>query len=178
MPKIIKEKEIKKKSATKKKAIASDAYVPKKYNYTMKPGKPSIYTQELADEICMAVSTCTLGLNKLCEINPSWPAKQTINEWRVLNREFAAQYHEAKKIQADLYAEECMDIVDASSVEEAQLSKIRVNTRQWIASRLLPKVYGDSKAVEEDKEKQRKEELEKMLDEAMQKAIKSKERDY
>jgi hypothetical protein len=143
-----------------------------------KMGRPTKYTQELADEICMAVSTCTLGLGKLCALHPSWPDRDTINTWRVLNRDFSAQYHEAKKIQADLYAEECMDIIDASSIEEAQLSKIRVNTRQWVASKLLPKVYGDSKAVEEDKEKQRKEEIEKMLHDAMAKAIKSKERDY
>ena len=142
--------------------------------------RPTKFTQELADDICMQVSCCTLGLNKLCalEKNAHWPTKETINEWRVLNRAFSAQYHEAKKIQADLYAEEIAEITDATDPEWANVAKLRVNTRQWIASRLLPKVYGDSKAVEEDKEKQRSAEVEKMLNDAMDKIVKSKERDY
>ncbi len=123
----------------------------------MKVGAPSIYTPELAALICKKVATSTLGLRKLCAENPELPCFQTIYEWRYMYKEFGELYAQAKRVQADLLAEEILEICDESSGdvkydkdgneslngEYVARSRLRVDTRKWMASKLLPKMYGD-----------------------------------
>jgi hypothetical protein len=126
-------------------------------------GRPSKYTEALAKEICEAIATNAIGLKKLCALHPNWPDKATIHLWKIKNEEFYDLYARAKQKQADLMAEECLDIADDSSSdtiidengnarcdnEFVQRSRLRIDTRKWLASKLLPKVYGtqDNKSI-------------------------------
>lgn len=126
-------------------------------------GRPTKFSKELADKICRIVSTHPYGLKKLTRMFPEFPSESTINEWRLDYKEFSVSYAQAKLIQADLLAEECLDISDDSSNdtnidrhgnetlngEWVARSRLRVDTRKWMASKLLPKQYGDSKYLEE-----------------------------
>lgn len=123
-------------------------------------GRPTDYNEEIANEICEAVATSSLGLTKLCEINPHFPARDTIYRWRWRYPMFSDKFNEAKKCQAELGAEEMLEIADDAindymenvddnkkvgytfKGENVQRSKLRVETRKWIASKLLPKAYG------------------------------------
>ena len=40
-------------------------------------------------------------------------------------------------------AEETLEIADAASPQEAQVAKLRVDTRRWLASKMAPDEYGD-----------------------------------
>lgn len=120
-------------------------------------GRPSDYNDEIADIICDLVSTSTLGLPKLCQQNPELPDHTTINRWRLRHESFRTKYAQAKREQADLLAEEILQIADDGSndtyVNDEGLhltnydviarSRLRVDARKWVASKLLPKVYGD-----------------------------------
>lgn len=126
-------------------------------------GRPSMYTQELADLICLRTATSTFGLKKLCDMYDDLPNHDTVFQWRYKNKEFADQYTKAKIAQAELLAEEIIDICDdgrndwmLSLSEEEQLayklngehvnrSRLRIDTRKWHASKLLPKIYGTPK---------------------------------
>ncbi len=122
-----------------------------------KSGRKSIFTPELSAAICKAIATTTDGLRKMVLNNPGFPSAQTICEWRFDHPLFAEQYAQAKRIQADLLAEEILEISDDSSndfiedkegneklnSEHVQRSRLRVDSRKWIACKLLPKVYGD-----------------------------------
>lgn len=126
-----------------------------------KAGRPTDYTPELGSLICQRVATSTLGLNKICMAD-DMPVKSTVNLWRYKYPEFSAQYAQAKLVQADLLAEECIDIADDDSndikvnfegeevanTEFIARSRLRIDTRKWLASKLLPKQYGP---VVEDK---------------------------
>jgi hypothetical protein len=144
-----------------------------------KGGRPTSYTPELAAEICQAVATSEYGLKRLCEMHPHWPAKITINLWRFKDLNgFSAQYNKAKQAQIDLLVEQCMDISDDISrdtvvnnqgnevcnSEYVNRSRLRVDTRKWIASKLVPRVYGDAKQLEikTEENEQLKEELKKL----------------
>lgn len=125
-----------------------------------KQGRPTDYNEEIANEICEAVATSSLGLTKLCELNPHFPARDTIYRWRWRYPNFSDQFNEAKKNQAEIMADELIEISDDSvndymetidenqkigyklKGENVQRSKLRVETRKWIASKLLPKAYG------------------------------------
>jgi|ERR1043166_1115713 hypothetical protein len=124
-------------------------------------GRPTLYTQELADLICERVATSTFGLLRLCAIHDDMPEKITVNVWRRRYPEFAAQYAQAKLFQADLLAEEMLDIADDATNdwmetfdeegnegwkfngEHVQRSRLRIDTRKFLAAKLLPKQYGD-----------------------------------
>ena len=128
----------------------------------IKEGRPTKYSKELADRICKAVSTKPYGLQKICSEYSDFPAVDTIREWRLDHEYFSAKYARAKLHQAELLAEDCLDIADDSmgdltlnskgeeifNSEFATRSKIRIDTRKWLASKLLPKAYGDRTQVE------------------------------
>jgi hypothetical protein len=40
-------------------------------------------------------------------------------------------------------AEQTLDIADSASPQEAQVAKLRVDTRRWLASKMAPDEYGD-----------------------------------
>ncbi len=41
-------------------------------------------------------------------------------------------------------ADEVISIADAASAEDYNPARLRVDTRKWILSKMLPKVYGDA----------------------------------
>jgi len=135
---------------------------PKKTNKALKEiapkknGRPPIYNLELGKKVCRLIATSTMGLHKLCRLNPDLPSHTVIYEWRLDHPEFADQYAHAKQIQADLLAEEILEISDDSSFdiidtpdgpkfnsEYCARSRLRVDSRKWLACKLMPKVYGD-----------------------------------
>lgn len=136
----------------KKIAIKSKAKVETSVIEEVKPknkgGRPSLCTKELADEICRKISTSTIGLRALRKLNPHWPDQETIFGWRLDHQWFANQYATAKFAQAELFAEEIIEISDDSRGEEVPSGRLRTDSRKWIASKLLPKVYGDTKNFE------------------------------
>jgi hypothetical protein len=123
-----------------------------------KIGAPTDYTEELADRICETIATSNLGTNKLCVIHKDWmPSPDTIYKWRYRHKEFADKYALAKAKQAELMAEELMDIADDGmndtyvdengnlkvDTDVVARSRLRVDTRKWYASKLAPKIYGE-----------------------------------
>ncbi|PXW28246.1 hypothetical protein SAMN05192542_104138 [Paraburkholderia caballeronis] len=89
------------------------------------------------------------------------PGRQTVLGWLADkdNEGFRTRYAYAREAQADLYAEECIEIADTpvlgtktvsrewgEEVTEADMiehRRLQVLTRQWYASKLAPKKYGD-----------------------------------
>ena len=76
--------------------------------------------------------------------------------------EFSDQYARAREAQADKLAEEALQIADdgrsdtyvdgdgnvKTDTEVIQRSKLRVDTRKWLASKMAPKKYGDKVQAE------------------------------
>jgi|HubBroStandDraft_2_1064218.scaffolds.fasta_scaffold911343_2 hypothetical protein len=144
----------------------------KKTNPKNKGGRPSDYTTEKADLICKIISTTTWGLPKICSYFKSVydiPCESVVREWRLNHEEFATKYARAKLAQADILAEECLDISDNSTPEDYNVNRLRIDTRKWLASKLLPRQYGDKslleqKTEENDKLKEELRELRANLD--------------
>jgi hypothetical protein len=125
-----------------------------------KMGRPSRYTKELADEICRAIATSSKGLKRMCEENEHWPDITTIFNWLWTNQgdgDFSQCYARAREQQCEYFADEIVDIADDGthdySVDEdgnrvvdhdhIQRSRLRVDTRKWILSKLKAKKYGE-----------------------------------
>lgn len=136
---------------------------PKGQKGLLKPtlGRPTIYTQDLADTICTYIATTSKSLRKICEIVGIDPI--TITRWLREKDDFCIQYTHAKEEQADLMCDEIMEIADDSSndidriddfgnpIENREFisrSRLRVESRKWLASKLKPKKYGDKQSID------------------------------
>lgn len=49
----------------------------------------------------------------------------------------------AREQQQDALVDECIDIADGATEETVQSARLRIWARQWQASKLAPKKYGD-----------------------------------
>lgn len=122
---------------------------------------PKSNQKEIKDAICHLISTTTYGLRKITELLhkeiDNAPDLSTIMWWLVKDKAFSEQYAQAKESQCDLFAEELIDIADDSSLDMAfteegkpyvnkehiNRSRLRVDTRKWLLSKLKAKKYGD-----------------------------------
>jgi hypothetical protein len=122
--------------------------------------RPSSFTQEIADRICERL-VAGESLRAICS-DDDMPAISTVLRWIPANPAFREQYAHARELQAETFADEINDIADDGSNdwmekrnrdgdvigyvvngEAVQRSKLRVDARKWIASKLYPKKYGD-----------------------------------
>lgn len=146
------------KPATKKDAksqAVKKELVPKK-----KHGRPTRYSDEVGKAICARLATGEESLRKIC-LDDNMPAESTVRDW-ALNPEhpFSAQYVRAREIGYHAMADEIIDISDDGSrdiktvmrdgqeIEQLdhdhiQRSRLRVESRKWMVSKMLPKIYGD-----------------------------------
>lgn len=112
------------------------------------------YSEELADKICNEIATSSKGLHAICKVIEIHPS--TVFDWIANKKDFADKYARAREAQADFLADELISIADDSSkdtivTEKGEIpnnewinrSRLRVDTRKWIASKLKPKKYGD-----------------------------------
>jgi len=124
------------------------------------PGQPTMYNEEIADKICSLIATSSKGLPQICREDDSLPAVSTIRLWISKHPEFLDKYLSAKQLQAHWYTEETLEIAkeqhcyfDSDGQERMDpgfvaWQKLNINTRQWHASKLAPKVYGDKTQTE------------------------------
>src|SRR5260221_2586340 len=117
-----------------------------------KGGRPSMYTQELANKICAQLAE-GISLRTVC-LGEDMPTKTTVFNWLGTNKSFVDQYARAKEESADAMAEEILDLSDGAidvikngaekkSGALAQSVRLQVDTRKWIMSKMKPKKYGD-----------------------------------
>lgn len=120
----------------------------------MPGGRPSDYTQEIATLICERIVEGE-SLRSICR-DEAMPPIRTVFQWLAKHEEFSHQYARAREAQADTYADEITEIADDGSRDYVQTengpvidhdhiarSRLRVDARKWIASKLKPKKYGD-----------------------------------
>lgn len=174
----------KKKAAPKKDSVNSTAdplYIPIPENRAMVPyvkmGRPTLWTQELADEICGRIM---LGepVRQICLLE-HMPCEASVYMWLARYRDFMEQYTRARRVQAERMADELLEIADDGrndwierensrtgevyvvlNPEAAMRSKLRIDARRWLMGKYKPKKYGDYAGRPENKKDSDKEKIE------------------
>jgi hypothetical protein len=121
-------------------------------------GRPSIYSKAVADAICLRLQNGE-SIRSICK-DPGLPSRRTVLNWLNSNESFLRQYENAKIDGLESLAEEMIDIADngtndwmdkndpenpgySYNGEHVQRSRLRLDTRKWLLSKLLFKKYGD-----------------------------------
>ncbi len=118
------------------------------------------YSPEIADQICYRLAEGE-SLRAICT-SPGMPDQNTVRGWMLDDvGGFAAKHARARELQAFLWADEIVEIVDDATNdwmdrqrgngtiervfnrEHYERSRLRADTRKWMVAKLLPKVYGD-----------------------------------
>ena len=124
----------------------------------MPGGRPSKYSDKLVATICERLIEGQ-SLREICR-DDDMPGERTVYAWLSQREDFQQRYALAREAQADLMAEEILDIADNASNdwmerngddnegwqvngEHIQRSRLRVDSRKWLMSKLKPKKYGD-----------------------------------
>lgn len=133
-----------------------------------KVGRPSIYTAKLADSILARMMEGE-SLRVIC-FDTTMPNASTVHAWVLEDKKehiddleeigFSKKYARARDIQAEVMFEEILEIADDGSndymsitkgdetynVEDREVtnrSRLRVDSRKWYLSKVLPKKFGD-----------------------------------
>lgn len=123
-------------------------------------GHPTSYTAEIADRILDELMEGRLLID-ICD-DPGMPTARTIRQWVQVDREgFAQRYDRARELGFHAMADQMLAIADdgrndwtiyrkndgtAELVldhEHISRSKLRVNSRKWLLTKMLPRIYGD-----------------------------------
>jgi transposase-like protein len=122
-------------------------------------GRPSIYSQELVDEICRRLSLGE-GLASICR-DEGMPAQSQIYVWLNRHPDFQESYTRAREEQAETHADQIVAIADETpallevrdkdgniidiKLDSAYIAwqKQRIDARKWNAAKQRPKKYGD-----------------------------------
>jgi hypothetical protein len=109
-----------------------------------KGGRPTIYNQAIADEICERLAHGET-LRKMV-LDEHMPPAGTIYRWLDSNESFRDQYARARVRQADYYAEMIID--ESFGAHDASIGRLRMDALKWASSKIAPKKYGDKIELE------------------------------
>ena len=114
------------------------------------------YNQKIADAICELIAD-GMSLRQIC-LQDNMPSRATVFKWLNDIAGFSDQYARAREEQAETLADEIVSIADdglndtyhddegntRTNQDVIARSRLRVDARKWVASKLKPKKYGDS----------------------------------
>lgn len=116
--------------------------------------RPTSYSPELIAEICERLALGESLRAICCEDN--MPSQSMVYRWLDQYEAFREQYAHARAKQAEYYADEIVEIADDTThdttvtdngeqpnSEWIARSRLRVDARKWLMSKLAPKKYGE-----------------------------------
>jgi len=103
------------------------------------------WSEELMADICDHLMTgkSLLDVAKL----KGYPSADSMYRQMGRDPEFATRIARAREAGQDHEADACVQMADLATVEDHQVVKLRIWARQWRASKLAPKRYGDKVQV-------------------------------
>lgn len=124
----------------------------------MTAGRPTDYSQELVEIICTRIADGE-SLRAICR-DEGMPAKGTVFRWIAQIKEFQDQYEAAMVQRSESMFEDILEIADDTSrdtidtengekanSEWISRSRLRVDARKWMLSKMVPKKYGERLAI-------------------------------
>ena len=99
-----------------------------------------VLTEQQVQDLCDAIAS---GQSVRASAPLAGISEPTVYRMMARDAEFAGKIAEARKAQQDFEADNCVNMADDATPEDWQAVKLRIWARQWRASKLAPKKYGD-----------------------------------
>jgi hypothetical protein len=105
-------------------------------------GRHTLKTPELCAKICERMAAGET-LTNICR-DPNMPAWTTVHDWKKADESFRQALALAREQQAEVWADELVDISDAElpTREAIRRARLRMQSRQWLAGKYNP-TYAD-----------------------------------
>jgi hypothetical protein len=121
----------------------------------MPAGRPSEYSEDLADKICELIAE-PKTLLEICEMD-DMPSQSMVYRWLDKHKEFREKYAKAREVQADMFADQIIKVAfdtqgdtyadefgnPKPNHEWINRSRLKVDALKWKAAKTAPKKYGD-----------------------------------
>jgi hypothetical protein len=134
------------KKRTSSKTVAS---LQPKTQKTSKPaGRPSLYNEETALEVCVEVANGS-NLTAIGQ-RADMPSERTLRDWAANNETFSQMYARARELRADARADRIDSYVTRTIAGEidAQVARVAIDAEKWQAAKEQPRRYGDKVSAE------------------------------
>jgi hypothetical protein len=109
------------------------------------PNRPSLYEPGVLDKVCDALIAGD-SLTQLCK-DSDMPSEASVYRAMAKDDEVARIIARARECQQDAEIDRTVAMADAATEADYNVVKLRICARQWRASKLAPKKYGDRSDV-------------------------------
>ncbi len=117
-------------------------------------GRPSDYADKHEEFLRRVAEGRTVS--SVCR-DADMPSRETVYQWLLKEPAFPDKYTRAKEQHADAMADEILSIADTADADNVSdeygnikpnhewinRSRLRVDSRKWLLSKIMPKKYGD-----------------------------------
>lgn len=112
-----------------------------------KRGRPTKYNEQVAKTIVEGLKQGK-SLKAVCR-QVNMPSDTAVRGWALdPNHPFSSQYTRAREIGYHKMADDMIEIADDADPSDVQVARLRCDKRQWMISKMLPKLYGDKLQAE------------------------------
>ena len=105
-------------------------------------------TTQLTDQICQELMNGQ-PLTRICS-NKDLPSLATINRWIAKHPSFAKQITNARRVGTQYYLDKMIEELETMSAKDVGIVREKLHHYRWLASKLLPSLYGDKQEVVQD----------------------------
>ena len=105
-------------------------------------------TSELTEQICQELMNGQ-PLTRICS-RKDLPSLATVNRWLSKHPSFAKQILQARRVGTQYYLDKMIEELETMSAKDVGIVREKLHHYRWLASKLLPSLYGDKQEVVQD----------------------------
>ena len=105
-------------------------------------------TSTITDQICQELMSGK-PLTSICR-NKDLPSLSTVHRWIDKHPSFAKQILQARRIGTQYYLDKMIEELETMSAKDVGIVREKLHHYRWLASKLLPSLYGDKQEVVQD----------------------------
>ena len=105
-------------------------------------------TTSLSNNICQKLMEGK-PLTQICQ-EKDLPSLTTIYKWINNNPSFAKQITNARRVGTQYYLDKMIEELETMSAKDVGIVREKLHHYRWLASKLLPSLYGDKQEVIQD----------------------------
>ena len=103
-------------------------------------GRPSSYTDEIADIICDRMINGE-NFSQICN-DPMMPSRAALYRWRASRPDFDARCARAREALADFLLDKLEAMADATTELNVNSQRLKISVAQWRAEKMAPRTLG------------------------------------